>query len=183
MQTHSLMQASGILGVNKTTLQTWLAQGCPAVEQADRNAGTPWKIYIPDVVQWRIDRAVSDAVAAYGGNGSEMSKEEADRRRAVAQAHMAEIELDERTKEVVLKVDIVQDMQAFCLDVKDFGLQAFHKIAVRAAAMKEPNEIREMCEAEWNRAMQLARGELRRRWKQREAGADPDADPTETKAA
>ncbi|QEE38834.1 MULTISPECIES: terminase small subunit [unclassified Methylobacterium] len=173
------MEVAGLLGVNKTTLQTWLSQGCPAVERADRATGKAWKICIADVMAWRIERAIANVVAAGGGDGTVISKEEADRRRSVALAHMAEIDLDERLKSVVSREDAVADMSAFCLAIKQQGSNAFSKIATRAATMTLPGEIDRMCQAEWNRGMGNAQEELRRRWNLRKEGkATPDF-PTE----
>jgi phage terminase Nu1 subunit (DNA packaging protein) len=161
------MQAAVLLGVHKTTLQTWLAQGCPAVERGDRDRGQHWKLELPAIIEWRIERAVSDAVADYGGDGAEMSKEEADRRRAVAIAHMAEIDLDDRLRRTVDREEAVAMFADFCLSLKSGISNAIDKIAARATTMTSPTEIRTLGQTEWNRAMQLARDEFARLWGER----------------
>lgn len=179
MKTQSLMEAAGLLGVNKTTLQTWLAQGCPAVERADQKAGKPWRIHLGEVMQWRIERAVADAVAPYNGEGDRTTREEADRRRAIAVARMAEIDLDERLRQVVHVADVTDDMATFCQMIRHSAQNTFHKIAARCATMTNPHEIYGMCEREWTRAFHAARVELDRKWGLRLKGApvDPDPDP------
>lgn len=178
MQTHSLMQAAGLLGVNKSTLQTWLAQGCPAVEKADRSRGIDWKLAIPEIMRWRIERAVADAVAPYSGGGDMITREEADRRRAVAVARVAEIELDEKLRSVVHVADSKDTMAQFAQAVKNGGDTAISKIAARCCQMTDPHEIRTMAEKEWNRGMSAAREELRRLWDLKMAGLEDDlADP------
>jgi hypothetical protein len=149
------------------------------VEKADRERGVEWQLSLPDIIDWRIERAVANVAAASGGDGTTVTKEEADRRRSVALAHMAEIDLDERLKNVVSREDAVADMSAFCLAIKQQGSNAFSKIATRAATMTVPGEIDRMCQAEWNRGMGNAQEELRRRWNLRKEGkATPDF-PTE----
>jgi len=177
MKTHSLMEAAGILGVNKTTLQTWLSQGCPAVQRADRDTGKAWKIHIGEVMDWRIERAVADAVKPYCGDGDRINRDEADRRRAVAIAHMAEIDLDERLRQVASVADMTEDMADFCLAIRQGASNTFHKIAARGATMTNPHEIHAMCEKEWTRTFRAARDELGRKWALRLKGAPVDPGP------
>ncbi|MRI57628.1 DNA-binding protein [Methylobacterium sp. DB1607] len=171
------MQAAALLGVHKTTLQGWLAQGCPAVERGDRERGQNWKIDLKDVMEWRIERAVSDAVAAYGGDGAEMSREEADRRRAVAAAHIAEIDLDDRLRNTVSRADAAGMFVDFCIVLKTGISNAVNKMAARAATMTSAAEIQALGEAEWNRALRTAREDANRLWDERFAdrGAKPTA--------
>ena len=179
MQTHSLSQAATLLGVHRNTLHQWLQHGCPAVEKADRERGVEWQISLPDIVDWRIERAVANVAAASRGDGTAIPKDEADRRRAVALALSAEIDLDERTRNVVARADAVADMSAFCQALRDQISSAFGKIASRCSTMQLPTEIEAMCRAEWNRAMKVAQEELRRRWDLRMAGEAVTDFPTE----
>lgn len=179
MQTHSLMHAAALLGVHKSTLQNWLAQGCPAVERGDRERGQNWKISLKDVVDWRIERAVADAVAAYGGDGAEMSREEADRRRAVAIAHIAEIDLDERLSNTISRSEAVAIFAGFCQSLRSGVGSVFDKIAHRAATMTNPHEIRCLGEEEWNRAMELARSEFHRTWDESFGAGKPLTPPAD----
>ncbi|SEH31557.1 hypothetical protein SAMN02799636_01096 [Methylobacterium sp. 275MFSha3.1] len=179
MQTHSLSQAATLLGVHRNTLSQWLREGCPAIEKADRERGVEWQLSLPDIVDWRIERAVASVAAASGGDGTAVTKEEADRRRSVALATMAEIDLDERLKSVVSREDAVADMSVFCQALRGQIDSAFSKIAARCSTMQSPTEIETMCRAEWNRAMKVAQEELRRRWDLRMAGEAVTDFPTE----
>lgn len=177
MQTHSLSEAATLLGLHRNTLAEWLRDGCPSIEKADRTRGIEWKLALPEIMRWRIERAVADAVAPYSGSGDLISREEADRRRAVAVARISEIELDEKLRSVVHVADAKEVMAQFAQVVKQGGDNAFGKIAGRAALTTNPHEIRAICEAEWNRGMSAAREELHRLWGLLQAGeADGQAD-------
>ena len=93
-----------------------------------------------------------------------MSREEADRRRAVANAKVAEIELDERLKSVASVQHIDDDVTAFCNALHVAMDNASHKIADRTSSMTNAPEIREVCHAELNRALSGAKASLMERW-------------------
>jgi hypothetical protein len=88
-----------------------------------------------------VETATSELVDEDG----KTSKEEADRRRAVANAITAEVEVDEALKSVVSRFDAESAIADFCQ-----ALRAGAKIAGRAATMTKPGEIRDLCEAECN---------------------------------
>jgi len=144
VRTFSLFEAASIIGVTRQTLAKWLAEGCPAVTRADRSRGVDWEICIADVIDWRIRKAVDDAVARYEGESGEISREEADRRKAVAQAITAEIETDEALKRVVAVADVTdvvtQEYAALRTQLQAVG----PKVAGRAATMSSAPAIQEL---------------------------------------
>jgi terminase small subunit / prophage DNA-packing protein len=163
-KTYSLAHASAELGVHRNTLAKWIEQGCPVAQKADRSRGVEWKIALPVVFAWRIDRAVSEAVASYQDDNGKITKDEADRRRAIALAVVSEVEADEALDTVVARQDAEGDLGAFCLVLKTALSHAAAKIAARAAAVASAPEIQELCETELNRAFDSAKGELAARW-------------------
>lgn len=180
MSVHSLSQTATLLGVHRNTLSQWLREGCPAVVKADRERGVEWQLALPDIIAWRIERAVGDAVASHGGDGTGMSVEEAQRRRAVALAQMAEIDLDDRLQLTVERGEVVGMFADFCQSLRQGVSNGFDKIASRGATITSSTEIRHMCESEWNRAMGVARAEFRRTWDATlgTKGDRPEADPS-----
>src|SRR3954468_4009684 len=94
-RSYSMVQAAGILGVNKITLAKWIEQGCPVQKRGDRTLGKEWEILIPAVVHWMIDRSVNAALAGLEDARGGITRDEADRRRASANAVSAEIQADE----------------------------------------------------------------------------------------
>lgn len=102
----SLKVAAATLGLSRNTLSSWIAKGCPVVSSADRDQGVEWRLDVAAIHKWRVEAAVKEAVAGYQTEGGGVSKEEADRRRAVALAVLAEIEADIAQKSVVLVEDV-----------------------------------------------------------------------------
>lgn len=171
-RTYSLSEAAGILGKDRNTLSKWLAQGCPAVTKADRTRGIEWALSIPDIIDWMIDRAVSDVVDMDGGEAGRVSKDEADRRKAVAQAIAEEVGTAELLNSVLNQQDAAADVAAFTVALRTGLSNVSGKIAGRAASMTVPAEIQEFVEAEMNKAFDAAQAELADRW----AHAEPDGD-------
>lgn len=160
----SLVQAAATLGQHRNTIAGWIVKGCPVVSRADRGRGVEWQLDVAAVHQWRVDQSVKDAVAGYQTEGGGVSKDEADRRRAVALAIVAEIEADLALKSVIGRADAEAAMADFCQSLRSALSNVGAKVAGRAAGMSRPTEIRELCEAEVNRAMLAAQTELDDRW-------------------
>lgn len=146
-RTFSLFEASSIIGVTRQTLAKWLADGCPAVTRADRSRGVDWEISIAEVMDWRIRKAVDDAVARYEGDAGKISREEADRRTAVARMITSEIEADEALGKVVAVADVAdavtQEYGPLRTQLQSVGA----KVAGRAATMTSAPAIQELVDA------------------------------------
>ena len=88
-----------IMGISAEAIRNWVSQGCPT-----RKTDSGAKAYLPaEVIRWRQERALSQAMADYT---AEVAKDEADRRKAVAQAATAEIEL-EQLRGRVADIDLI----------------------------------------------------------------------------
>ncbi|WP_279482266.1 terminase small subunit [Aureimonas sp. SK2] len=92
----SLSQIAGALDRDRNTVKKWLDQGCPFVEKADRDTGREWALDVAEVVRW-LERRSAEAAAEKLGAGPDgaVTEGEAKRRRAVAQAIIAEAEAAE----------------------------------------------------------------------------------------
>ncbi|MDX1216300.1 hypothetical protein GOL99_12220 [Sinorhizobium medicae] len=97
----SVKQCAMLLNRDRNTIQKWLDQGCPFVTKADRDRGIAWELDIADVVKWLEERAAKSVAEKFGDPNDKTSKEEGDRRKAVAAAVMAELDMLERLKSVV----------------------------------------------------------------------------------
>ena len=181
--TCSLKHAAATLGLHRNTLADWLAKGCPAVTRADRASGAEWQLSIPDIVTWRGEYLVREAVASYQTEDGHVTKEEADRRRAHAMAVIAEVEADHLLRRTVSVADASASTTAFCQVLKTGLANAAHKIAGRATTITSAPEIETMVKAEMNRAFASAKAELELRWtgpqrddSSREDGEDDDTE-------
>lgn len=176
MPTYSMTRAAAILEIHRNTLSAWISRGCPTADGVDHVGGDEWQISIPAVVDWRIKCAVDDAVGGLLSPDGKISKDEADRRKAVAQARLAEIDVDERERTVVLLSDANANMTDFCMALRSGVDNGVAKTAGRAAMMIDPNEIREFLMEEFNKSWRAARTELNEKWTELRDGefADPD---------
>jgi phage terminase Nu1 subunit (DNA packaging protein) len=169
--------------VHRNTLAKWIEQGCPVLARADRDRGIEWEIDTAEVVDWRINRAVENALASYSDEAGQISKDEADRRRAVANAITAEVAADEALKIVVSRHAVEADMAAFCQVLKTSLANASSKIASRTTTMNSAPEIEDLCHTEFNRAFEAAESELAERLSGRSSagpvGGGEDQPPSE----
>lgn len=143
-KTFNLNEAAAILGVTRQTLGRWIDQGAPVVSRADRSQGIEWELSVADIVEWRIKRAVDDAVARYEGDADKITKDEADRRRAVALAITAEIEADETLRSVVAVTDVLDAVTQEYAAVRTHLQSVGSKVAGRAATMTSAPAIQEL---------------------------------------
>lgn len=102
----SVKQAATLLNRDRNTIQKWLDQECPYVTKADRARGVAWQLDLAEVVKWLEERAAN---AASGKSGERITKEDADERRALANAVITETEMLERLH-VVVPVSFVVDL-------------------------------------------------------------------------
>ena len=129
LRTVSVKQCSLLLNRDRNTIQKWLDQGCPFVTQADRNLGIAWELDVSEVVKWLEERAAKSAAEKFGDSeDGKMSEDEAKRRRAVAQAVVAELDMLERLKSVI-PISGALDLWA-----KDYA-------EIKAKAMSLPDKI------------------------------------------
>ncbi|WP_366655334.1 Terminase small subunit (DNA packaging protein Nu1) [Fodinicurvata sp. EGI_FJ10296] len=176
-RTESLVNAAAILGLHRNTLAQWIKQGCPVVTEADRSQGIEWAICVADVVEWRIRTAVEDALSGYDSGSDRISRDEADRRRAVAQAITAEVEADQALDQVVDRGDAEADIATFCAGLRAGLSNAAAKIASRTVTMESAPEIQDLVLGELNRAFNTAEAELAEQWA---LAATEDGDPETT---
>jgi phage terminase Nu1 subunit (DNA packaging protein) len=87
----SVKEAAGLLDRDRNTISKWLDQGCPFVQKADRDLGRAWVLDLAEVVRW-LEKRAADTTAEKLGAGADglISKDEAERRTAIAKMTVAE---------------------------------------------------------------------------------------------
>ena len=153
---------SSLCGVSLPTVDAWVRKGCPIIERGSK--GREAKYDSAAVIRWIRDNAVADAVSGLQDSGGKVSRDEADRRRAVANAITAEVEADEALKSVMSRFDGEGILADFCQALRSSLATTGAKIANRTAAMTNPAEIRDFCQSEINRSFKAAEADLRERW-------------------
>ncbi len=149
-------------GVSLDMVDAWIKNGCPAEERGSQ--GRSYRFNSAAVISWRIARERNDAVAGIGAGVETMTREEADRRRAIASMSLAEIEADTARGNVVLRSHVESDVTSFCAELHTGLGSASNRIAGRATSMTNATQIEDLCHAELNRAFQGARTVLAERW-------------------
>ena len=139
-------ELAALLGRSLPTVDSWVRQGCPVVERGGR--GRQWRFNVSDVMQWRIKRAVADAVAKFDTPTGQITKDEADRRRAVAQAITAEVEADETLRSVVAVADAADQVAKEYAAVRAALLGLGARVSEAAAAATSAPAIQELVDAE-----------------------------------
>ena len=155
-------ELAGIFAVSTNTISTWVEKGCPYVERGSN--GVEWQFDSAAVIDWKIQRAVESVAMSAGDDSSKARREDADCRRAVANAIVAEITADEALGGVVARADAEADIATFCQVLKTGLSNTASKIAARAATMSSAPEIEVMIHAEFNRGYAAADAELAQRW-------------------
>ncbi|QGY05496.1 terminase small subunit [Methylobacterium mesophilicum SR1.6/6] len=156
------IELAKIFAVSTNTISTWVEKGCPYVERGSN--GVEYQFDSAAVIDWKIQRAVENVAMSAGDDSSKSRREDADCRRAVANAVVAEIGADEALKSVVSRHDAIADLATFCQVLRTGLSNMAAKIAARATTMDSAPEIEALARKETNRAFAAARLELGRRW-------------------
>ncbi|MGF7175858.1 terminase small subunit [Azospirillum doebereinerae] len=155
-------ELADVFGVSLPTIDSWVRDGCPFAEKGAK--GREWAFETANVHRWLVDRAVADVAAGYEGEIGGITAEEAKRRKAVADAVVAEIGADEALDQVVNRHEAAADVASFCISLRTGLSNACAKFAGRAAAMTGAPEIQALAEKEINQAFDSARDDLAKRW-------------------
>lgn len=161
----SVKQAATLLNRDRNTVQKWLDRGCPFVTKGDRALGIAWELDLADVVKWLEERAGENAAEKFASStGGQVSEDEAKRRKALAQAVVAELDMLERLDTIVLKSDVLDLIAAYYGEIKS----KLMSIADTVGARVDPATV-----VGWTR-----RGQLRLigHWIVEGESGDPEAD-------
>lgn len=88
-----------IMGVHRSTVVKWTREGCPFLQKSDKRRNQEWQFESSDVMRWREEVAVKNAV----GDTEETTEEELRRRKLAAETSISEIQA---AKEKGLVVEI-----------------------------------------------------------------------------
>lgn len=129
-----------ILGISMPTVTAWLGEGMPYVEGGGK--GKPFVFSTPEVIEWwcenkrrrpRTTAAASDPFAEPGDMPE--SYDEADRRKMVANADRAELELAKSSGRVVEIVDVAAVIAEMHVKVRTRLLGIGNKVRVQVSAL------------------------------------------------
>lgn len=137
-----------IFGVTSATVRAWRRAGCPA--ESEGGSGRPSTFNTADVIAWRL------AGAAKVQGDDDVSLVDARRRRAVAQAHLAEMDAARQSGKLLPREDVTAAVIGAFSRVRTRLLVIPSKVAPLVAPMKAPKE----CEGTIRKAIYEALREL-----------------------
>lgn len=155
----SLKEAATLLDRDRNTITKWLDQGCPYVEKADRDLGKAWVLDLGEVVRWLEKRAADAAAEKLGAAGDgAISEEEAKRRRAVAQAIIAEVEAAETLRTVVRVSAVIERVASDYNEVRSRLMAVPDAIAGRVE-QRVAERVREIADEQIRNALKALKAD------------------------
>jgi len=146
----NLQELTEIMGVSRQTLSgSWLREGMPFDQEADRKKGLQWIFDTSDVRIWReqlAQKKVEEKYKSKFAEADEMSWDEAKRREAVAKAQLAELQLA-KERELLANIDDLMDAFANSLNNVRAKLLALPKLSGEMAH-QDSETVRDLLEAE-----------------------------------
>ncbi|MCJ2068306.1 terminase small subunit [Methylobacterium sp. J-030] len=97
-------EIASLYNVTVSTVDGWVARGCPQIDGGSKIG--PAQFDVAAVFRWRIGRAVADALMALDGDAAGMTREEAEGRKALAEARLAELDRHERAGRIMARADL-----------------------------------------------------------------------------
>lgn len=155
----SLKELAALLDRDRNTVVKYVDGGMPFIEKADRDLGKAWIFDVADCVRWLEKRAADVTADKFGDSpDGQMTEDEAKRRRAVAQAIVAELDMLERLRAVIPVSDALEWWAKDYGEIKAKAMSLPDKLAVavdpslashiRALADKHMREVMETCKTE-----------------------------------
>lgn len=141
-QTVNQAELASIFGVSTNTIRSWDRQGCPTETKGAR--GQAFTYNTASVIDWRE----AQILLAATGTASAMDYLDARRRKMIADARLAEIELDLKEGAVVEIETIADAVVREYATARNKLLGIPTKIAPRLAPLRDPNAVRAALEAE-----------------------------------
>jgi phage terminase Nu1 subunit (DNA packaging protein) len=141
-------QIADVLGVNKVTIDTYVRDGMPAVERADRSRGIAWVFDTADCIKWLVDRA--GARVTRSNDAGPESFYAAKSRDKSAVAGLRELQLAERRRELVAIDDVAVRVEEQYAIVKS-GLRAIPgRVSQVLAVEADPARVEAVLKTEIN---------------------------------
>ncbi len=115
----SLKQCALLLCRNRTTVEKWLAEGCPSVTKANRDLGVAWTLDLAEVVKWLERNAAERTADRFGKTeGADISEGDAKRRRLVALMYQDEAEAARTLRAQVVWQLVIDAVEAVLTEVR-----------------------------------------------------------------
>lgn len=139
-----------ILGVSTRSIREWANNGCPIEKRGRKGDGVGHQFKTSDVINWLKDRAASEAV---GNNPDAQSAEDAKRRKLVADATLAELELA-KAKGLIAPLDQIERVMANAFaEVKVNMRNIPHRVVMQLLGETDEVRFKEVLTSEIDQAL------------------------------
>lgn len=155
----SLKELAAFLDRDRNTVTKWLDQGCPYVQKADRDLGRAWVLDVSEVVRWLENRAASATADKLGASENGLiSKDEAERRTAIAKMTVAEKVAAETIAAVVPMSVVIDRVTADYTDVRA-RLMALPEAIAGRVEQRLADRVREVADEQVRNALKALRAD------------------------
>lgn len=145
-------EAATALGIDPTTLDSWVRQGAPVVEKNGK--GRPSAYSLPDLVQWRIQHEISRALDRLEQKADPGEIDRLRARRLELENQRRELDLDKVRGELVGAAEVAAAMSKLVVGGRSH-LMAIVPSRIAAEAEAAPNgSIREIARREIRMALE-----------------------------
>ena len=151
----SLSALATFLGIHRNTLYSWVERGCPYVKKADRLRGIDWKFDSGEVVQWRLDQAIQDAVA----DTSTATEDELRRRKLAAETVLAELQTAKARGEVGSLDEFERQVTNAAIEIRKRLQQMADRVAPMVIGLKV-SEVKRILREEVDQALTVLADDL-----------------------
>jgi terminase small subunit / prophage DNA-packing protein len=130
---------ASVLGVSPPTVDAYLRRGMPFRKRGDK--GKAWEFDTADVVDWLRDE---EARRHMGEQAATMTLDDAKKRREVANAQLAELELAEKLRTVIKVDDVAATVREEYQVVRQLMLSIPGRLAQELAAEADASVVERM---------------------------------------
>lgn len=152
----NLLGLAALWGVHRNTVSSWVKRGCPYVTKADRNQGIEWEFDSAEVAQWRLEKAVQDAI----GDTQSAGDAELRRRKLAAETVIAELEAAKARGQVGDLEEFERQMVNAAVEIRTLMQQMVSRVAPMVLGLKEEGEIKAILAEEIDQALTVISNEL-----------------------
>jgi terminase small subunit / prophage DNA-packing protein len=137
MTTVNLQQACEHLGKSPNTLKAWFKRGCPV--QIKGNQKTEWKIALADVLRWREEQAINEAISDLPDDIEQLKI-----RKLKAETLLIEIEAAKKRGEVALLEEVERVMTAMAIEIRTGLLLIPQRLASQIVNLNSSAEVQKL---------------------------------------
>lgn len=137
--TISVADAAKILGVSYNTIKHWIKNGMPVKVPGGRGKGTPARLLMKALLEWKVDEAAGEDFEGEDGEVYNLEKSKA--RLAHMKADIEEMKRNRAAGQVVMIEDVASVIETDYTNIRSGVMNLPARLAVKVSTMSESREI------------------------------------------